>query len=160
MTTEVGPVELEVPRDRDGSFAPKTVRKRQRRMHGVDEMVLSLAAKGCWRNRSVTIRSVSLISRSSSSNCRARRLISLAVVASPGSDTVWASAAVRAFSAIVAMLARWAPCSRRCAVRPSVPAVRISAGVQGHQDQRRPCGIVQRPFQGRGRCWSAGRAAG
>jgi transposase-like protein len=46
VTTEVGPVELEVPRDRDGSFAPKTVRKRQRRMHGVDEMVLSLAAKG------------------------------------------------------------------------------------------------------------------
>lgn len=46
VTTEVGPVELEVPRDREGSFAPKTVRKRQRRLHGVDEMVLSLAAKG------------------------------------------------------------------------------------------------------------------
>lgn len=46
VTTEVGPVKLEVPRDREGSFAPKTVRKRQRRLHGVDEMVLSLAAKG------------------------------------------------------------------------------------------------------------------
>lgn len=46
VTTEVGPVELEVPRDREGSFEPKTVRKRQRRLHGVDEMVLSLAAKG------------------------------------------------------------------------------------------------------------------
>ncbi|MHA6805891.1 IS256 family transposase [Salinifilum ghardaiensis] len=46
VTTEVGPVELAVPRDREGSFAPKTVRKRQRRLHGVDEMVLSLAAKG------------------------------------------------------------------------------------------------------------------
>ena len=46
VTTEVGPVELEVPRDRDGSFVPKTIRKRQRRLHGVDEMVLSLAAKG------------------------------------------------------------------------------------------------------------------
>jgi putative transposase len=46
VTTEVGPVELEVPRDRDGSFEPKTVRKRQRRLTGVDEMVISLAAKG------------------------------------------------------------------------------------------------------------------
>ena len=46
VTTEVGPVELEVPRDREGSFEPKTVRKRQRRLHGVDVMVLSLAAKG------------------------------------------------------------------------------------------------------------------
>lgn len=33
VTTEVGPVELEVPRDREGSFKPKTVRKRQRRLH-------------------------------------------------------------------------------------------------------------------------------
>ncbi len=46
VTTEVGPVELEVPRDREGSFEPKTVRKRQRRLYGVDEMVRSLAAKG------------------------------------------------------------------------------------------------------------------
>jgi transposase-like protein len=46
VLTEVGEVELEVPRDRDGSFDPKIVRKRQRRMSGVDELVISLAAKG------------------------------------------------------------------------------------------------------------------
>ena len=46
VLTEVGPVELDVPRDRDGSFEPKTVRKRQRRLTGVDEMVISLCAKG------------------------------------------------------------------------------------------------------------------
>jgi transposase-like protein len=46
VLTEVGEVELEVPRDRDGSFEPKIVRKRQRRMSGVDELVISLAAKG------------------------------------------------------------------------------------------------------------------
>ena len=44
--TEVGPVEIEVPRDRDGSFEPQIVRKRQRRLGGVDGMVLSLSAKG------------------------------------------------------------------------------------------------------------------
>lgn len=46
VLTEVGEVELEVPRDRDGSFEPKLVKKRQRRMSGVDELVISLAAKG------------------------------------------------------------------------------------------------------------------
>ncbi|UGY93934.1 IS256 family transposase [Streptomyces gobiensis] len=46
VLTDVGPVEIAVPRDRDGSFEPKIVRKRQRRLSGVDEMVISLAAKG------------------------------------------------------------------------------------------------------------------
>lgn len=46
VLTEVGEVELDVPRDREGSFEPKIVRKRQRRMSGVDELVISLAAKG------------------------------------------------------------------------------------------------------------------
>jgi transposase-like protein len=35
-----------VPRDTEGSFEPQLVRKRQRRLTGVDEMVLSLSAKG------------------------------------------------------------------------------------------------------------------
>ncbi len=42
VVTEVGPVDIEVPRDRDGTFDPKIVRKRQRRLDGVDELVLSL----------------------------------------------------------------------------------------------------------------------
>nr|WP_307848867.1 IS256 family transposase [Microbispora oryzae] len=46
VITDVGPVEIDVPRDRDASFEPKIVRKRQRRLSGVDEMVISLAAKG------------------------------------------------------------------------------------------------------------------
>jgi putative transposase len=46
VLTDVGPVEIEVPRDRDGSFDPRIVKKRQRRLVGVDELVISLAAKG------------------------------------------------------------------------------------------------------------------
>jgi len=46
VITEIGPVELDVPRDRDGSFEPETVRKNQRRLDGVDSMVISLTAKG------------------------------------------------------------------------------------------------------------------
>ncbi|GGJ75554.1 IS256 family transposase [Pilimelia anulata] len=44
--TEVGPVQIEVPRDRDGSFEPAIVRKRQRRLNGIDQIVLSLTARG------------------------------------------------------------------------------------------------------------------
>ena len=46
VLTEVGPVAIEVPRDRDGSFTPKIVGKRKRRLSGVDELVISLSAKG------------------------------------------------------------------------------------------------------------------
>jgi putative transposase len=46
VITEVGPVEVDVPRDREGSFEPQIVRKRQRRMAGIEPLVLSLSAKG------------------------------------------------------------------------------------------------------------------
>ena len=46
VLTEVGEVEIAVPRDRDGTFEPQIVKKRQRRLGGVDELVISLAAKG------------------------------------------------------------------------------------------------------------------
>ena len=46
VLTDTGPVGISVPRDRDSSFEPKIVAKRQRRLTGVDEMVISLSAKG------------------------------------------------------------------------------------------------------------------
>lgn len=46
VLTEVGPVDLAVPRDRDGTFEPQIVKKRQRRLSGVEDMVISLSAKG------------------------------------------------------------------------------------------------------------------
>ena len=46
VLTEIGPVQIEVPRDTDASFTPQIVRKRQRRLSGVDDIVLSLSAKG------------------------------------------------------------------------------------------------------------------
>ena len=46
MLTDVGPVEAKVPRDVAGTFEPAIVKKRQRRLTGVEEMVLSLSAKG------------------------------------------------------------------------------------------------------------------
>jgi len=46
LVTEAGPVEIEVPRDRESAFEPVIVGKRQRRLSGVDDLVISLSAKG------------------------------------------------------------------------------------------------------------------
>jgi hypothetical protein len=46
LTEASGQVEIDVPRDRVGRFEPQIVRKRQRRLNGVDEIVVSLYAKG------------------------------------------------------------------------------------------------------------------
>ena len=46
VLTEIGPVEIDVPRDTGSTFDPQIVKKRQRRLTGVDEIVLSLSAKG------------------------------------------------------------------------------------------------------------------
>src|ERR1700733_8136818 len=46
LSTEHGPVRIETPRDRDGSFEPKLVRKRQRRFEGFDEKILALYSRG------------------------------------------------------------------------------------------------------------------
>jgi putative transposase len=46
ISDSTGPIGIDVPRDRAGTFEPQIVKKRQRRLNGVDEMVLSLYAKG------------------------------------------------------------------------------------------------------------------
>jgi putative transposase len=49
VLTGTGPVEIPVPRDRDSSFEPEIAAKRQRRLTGVDEVVISLSARGLAR---------------------------------------------------------------------------------------------------------------
>lgn len=46
VQTDTGPLPLEVPRDRKGRFAPRLIPKRQRRLEGFDDKVLSLYARG------------------------------------------------------------------------------------------------------------------
>jgi putative transposase len=46
VSDAAGDVRIDVPRDREGTFDPQIVKKRQRRLSGVDEIVLSLYAKG------------------------------------------------------------------------------------------------------------------
>ena len=46
LVTEHGPVGIDTPRDRDGTFEPKIVRKRQRRFEGFDEKIIALYSRG------------------------------------------------------------------------------------------------------------------
>ena len=46
LQTELGPVQVRTPRDRNGSFEPKLVGKRQTRLAGLDEKILALYAGG------------------------------------------------------------------------------------------------------------------
>ena len=46
LITEHGKVQIDAARDRDGSFEPKIVRKRQRRFQGFDDKILALYSRG------------------------------------------------------------------------------------------------------------------
>lgn len=43
---DFGEVEIAIPRDRNGSFAPQIVAKHQRRFSGFDDKILSMYARG------------------------------------------------------------------------------------------------------------------
>jgi transposase-like protein len=53
IKTDLGAVEIKAPRDRDGSFEPKLVAKRQTRLAGLDDKILGLYAGG------MTVRDIS-----------------------------------------------------------------------------------------------------
>lgn len=46
VRTIQGEMELEVPRDRNGTFEPKQVRKGEKQLNGFDEHIISLYARG------------------------------------------------------------------------------------------------------------------
>ena len=46
MLTDDGPVPLDVPRDRDGTFEPQLIGKHERRFTGFDDKVIALYARG------------------------------------------------------------------------------------------------------------------
>jgi len=53
VQTDLGPVDVRTPRDRDGSFDPKLIGKRQTRLAGLDDKILGLYAGG------MTVRDIS-----------------------------------------------------------------------------------------------------
>lgn len=46
VLTKAGPLTIDVPRDRAGTFSPVVVAKRQRRLGSIEDIVLSLSARG------------------------------------------------------------------------------------------------------------------
>ena len=64
VLTGKGSLRLEVPRDRNGSFEPQFVAKRQTRLPGFDEEVISLYARG------LTLRDIRGPTCSNATRCR------------------------------------------------------------------------------------------
>lgn len=46
VQSETGAIDIKVPRDRNGTFEPKLIKKRQRRLEGFDDKVLALYSRG------------------------------------------------------------------------------------------------------------------
>lgn len=46
LNTSIGEVEIEAPRDRDGSFEPRIIPKRSKDVSGIEDKVLTMYAKG------------------------------------------------------------------------------------------------------------------
>ena len=81
LMTEAGHLGLEVPRDRNGNFTPQTVKKGQRRLDGVDKLVMGLYARGMTvrdmqpslRRRSTWTSPTTSSARSPTGSCRKSR---------------------------------------------------------------------------------------
>lgn len=46
IKSELGPIKIDIPRDRNGEFEPKIVPKYQRNINGIEEKVTALYAAG------------------------------------------------------------------------------------------------------------------
>ena len=46
VITDDGPVRIEVPRDREGSFQPQIIGKHERRFTGFDQKIIAMYARG------------------------------------------------------------------------------------------------------------------
>ncbi|PHR71063.1 MAG: hypothetical protein COA66_10090 [Arcobacter sp.] len=46
LNSKYGQVDLKIPRDRDSSFAPQLIKKRETILEGTDDLIVSLYAKG------------------------------------------------------------------------------------------------------------------
>jgi putative transposase len=55
VSTGTGKIDIEVPRDRTGSFDPQLIAKYQRRFPGFDDKIISMYARGMSTRRSPSI---------------------------------------------------------------------------------------------------------
>ena len=51
VLTEDGPIRIEVPRDREGSFEPILIPKYERRFTGFDDKIVTMYARGINKSR-------------------------------------------------------------------------------------------------------------
>jgi putative transposase len=94
VITEAGPVEIKVPRDRDSSFEPRIIATRQRRLSGMDDLVISLSAKMlCPARCAIWAGAAPAFSRSERAACRRSYGRLARVVAAASGPRAWVRAA-------------------------------------------------------------------
>ena len=128
VDSEVGPFEIEVPRDRAGTFTPRLVRKGQRRLDGLDAMIISLYAAG------MTVRDI-----------QHHLASTLSVELSVGTISRITDAVTEAVPRVAARV-RW-----RSPLPGGLPQARFGPMVRACSPGRLPLG----PYRGRGGAWTA-----
>ena len=125
VLTEAGPVQSEVPRDREGSFEPGIVRKRRRRLDGIDQIVLSLTARGLTTGEvavhfaevycAKVNRMAQRLLRMRSPGCSTHSVLARRPRDSPTSSaSSWAWISRRAMSSMCSLLRSWPTAARLC----------------------------------------------
>ena len=89
VLTDDGPVTIDVPRDREGTFEPQLIGKQERRLTGFDDKVIALYARGLTSGRSATPVAIFRMTRPPPSCCGSRGATSPPPGARPPTTGIW-----------------------------------------------------------------------
>jgi putative transposase len=128
VTTDSGPVEIRVPRDRDGSFEPQLVKKRQVRLEGFDEQVLALYGRG------MSTRDIQSHLRELYGTDVSHELISKATEGVSDLFKEWQSRPLDAVYPIIYLDALFVPVRDGGQVQKRAFYIALGVGLDGHRD--------------------------
>jgi hypothetical protein len=128
LSTESGPMEIEVPRDREGSFEPVLVRKRQRRLSGLDEKILGLYARG------MTMGEIQGFLEEQDGTEVSRELISVVTESVLGEVREWQSRPLERVYPMVILDALWVKMKEEGVVRTQAVYLALATRVDGTRE--------------------------
>lgn len=101
METQIGPIELDRPRDRNGTFVSRLVPSGQRRLGGLDDMIISLYAGG------MTIREIQHHLAATVGTDLSHETISNVTEAVMDEVVAWQNRPLEAFYPVILSSTRW-----------------------------------------------------
>jgi transposase-like protein len=128
LATESGELEIEVPRDREGSFEPLLVRKRQRRVSGLDEKILGLYARG------MTLKEIAGFLEEQYGTAVSRELISTVTESVMEEVREWQSRPLERVYPLVILDALWVKMKEEGVVRNQTVYLALGTRVDGSRE--------------------------